>query len=112
GQGGAVSLSGVTLTMNDVELIQNVANGGDSATGVGGYAKGGALHVSDSTVTCASCTISDNRALAGDGVSDASDGMATGGALALDDANLTLDRTTIESNSASGSTPLGGAIEM
>ena len=112
GLGGALSLSGVTLTMNDVELIQNVANGGDSATGVGGYAKGGALNVSDSTLTCASCTISENRALAGDGVSDASDGMAMGGAIVLDDTNLTLDRTTIESNTASGSTPLGGAIEM
>ena len=112
GMGGAVSLAAVTLTATDVELIQNVANGGDSATGIGGYAKGGALQISGGTLTCTGCAITENSALAGDGVSDASDGMAMGGAIALDDADLTLDRTTIESNTASGATPLGGAIEM
>ena len=112
GLGGAVSLNGVTLTMTDVDLIQNVANGGDSATGVGGYAKGGALHVSSSTLTCGSCEIAENRAVAGDGSNDAQDGVATGGGLALLDSNATLDRTVIDSNSVTGSSPLGGAIEM
>jgi predicted outer membrane repeat protein len=112
GLGGAVSLSGVTLTMGDVELIQNVANGGDSATGIGGYAKGGALHVSGSTLTCDGCAITENRAAAGDGSIDAQDGIATGGALVLLDTDATLNRPTIQSNSATGSGPMGGAIEM
>lgn len=112
GQGGAVSLGGVTLTMTDVDLVQNVANGGGSATGTGGYAKGGALQVSASTLTCETCEIADNRAAAGDGSSDASDGLATGGGLALVDSNVTLDRNVIESNTVTGAAPKGGAIEM
>ena len=112
GTGGAVSLSGVTLTMTDVDLLQNVANGGGSATARGGYASGGALHVSASTLTCEGCEVAENRALAGSGISDPSDGIATGGGLYLLDTNATLDRTNISSNSISGAVPLGGAIDM
>ena len=112
GMGGAVSLSGVTLTMTDVDLVQNVANGGVSTTARGGYASGGALHVSGSTLTCEGCEVAENRALAGNGISDPSNGIATGGGLHLLDTNATLDRTIISSNSISGAVPFGGAIHM
>jgi hypothetical protein len=112
GMGGAVALSGVTLTLTDVDLVQNVANGGVSATGRGGYAQGGALHVLSSTLACEACQIAENRAAAGDGVDDASDGLAAGGGLYLRDTSMTLDRTAIEINTVTGATPFGAGINI
>jgi predicted outer membrane repeat protein len=110
--GGALSLVAATVTMTGVDLVGNVANGPDSALGRGGYANGGAMHAEGGTVTLEACAVTENRATAGDGSADPSDGQASGGGLYLRDANATLDRVQVESNTVSGAYPAGGGINF
>jgi predicted outer membrane repeat protein len=110
--GGALALNAVTLTFTESDLALNVANGSDNALATGGYAKGGALHAELSTLTFEQGAISENRATAGDGSSDASDGLAQGGGLFLSDTTATLNGVSIDVNTVSGAGPAGGAINI
>jgi hypothetical protein len=108
--GGGIVSSGADVTLNEVVLQNNVAQGGDapnrtapgySAFGAGIYSAGGAL-------TIAGTTIADNQATGGRGGDYSGDqhagdgGFARGGGIFATGGSLDISDSTIASNRATG----------
>lgn len=79
---------------------------------MGGYAYGGALYSSGSTLDVEESDVSNNRATGGTGSSSGFNGIARGGGLYLLNTTATIDDGRVESNSISGSHPIGGGIAV
>ena len=118
--GGGILSQGANLTLNNVALCNNIAQGAAGPTmplvtgGAGNNAYGGGMYIDGGTATLTSITVQGNSARGGDGVSGGGGygGYAYGGGIfATNIACLTLTGSKVLENCATGGgTAIGSGI--
>ena len=109
-EGGGINLLGenpfgsvVTGSLTDSVLIGNQAKGGDSSSGRGGFADGGAIDANSMTLSLENDAILGNSATGGQGAAGAQGGYAFGGGLDIEEASVAnVIASTFAQNSATG----------
>jgi hypothetical protein len=99
GSGGGISVAGGTVTLDAVDLLSNLAQGGQGGSdagsgGQGGNGFGGALYVGAGTVTLSNDTVTNNIA-SGGGKGDGNFPTAGGGGFGQGDGIDILSTATV-----------------
>ncbi len=104
-EGGAIDNQG-NLTLSDVTVENNIAQGASASTTAGQNAEGGAIYSSGLLTLSGGTTVENNRALGGSGTpatySALAAGSGYGGALYVASSTVNLTNVTLSSNTAQG----------